>query len=319
MTGALVSMRNVSVAFGPASQPVRAVNRIDLEIEPAQIVGLVGESGSGKTTLCNALMRGLHSAARLEGSIAFAGRDLYALSAAELRRLRLSDMTMILQNPMTALDPMFTVGDQLQELIGERGVSGRQDIAGLALAALKRVHLSAPAMRLKQYPHELSGGMKQRVLIAMATASKPRLLIADEPTSALDASIQDEILFLLREARDRDGTAVLIVSHDLGAIRRVSDRTVVMYAGRIVEDGPTAQIFREPRHPYTRALLDSLPRIEGDEVTMKAIGGQIPKLDSLPAGCAFADRCPIATPQCLAEPPPERVTGQNRTFCWEAQ
>lgn len=318
MTGAIVELDAVSVAYGPREKPVRAVDGVSLSIAAGQIVGLVGESGSGKTTLCSALMRGLPSTARLSGGIRFDGQDLVAMGPERLRRLRLSDMTMILQNPMTALDPLFTIGNQLREVIAERGTQGGGGPAGLALAALRRVHMTAPELRMGQYPHELSGGMKQRVLIAMATASSPKLLVADEPTSALDASIQDEILLLLREARDRDGTTVLIVSHDLGAIRRVSDRTIVMYAGRIVEDGPTGRVFQAPRHPYTRALLGSLPQLQGETVTISSIPGQVPKLDALPPGCAFAARCPLATDRCRAERPPERIDGPHRTFCWEA-
>jgi peptide/nickel transport system ATP-binding protein len=310
----VVELKDVSVRYGNAERPVRAVDQLNLSIEPGQIVGLVGESGSGKTTLCSVVMRSLPPVARLGGTVNFEGRDLYSFSAKELRKLRLADMTMILQNPMTALDPLYTIGDQLGELLSARGSSG---VGAASLAALKRVHLTAAEMRMQQYPHELSGGMKQRVLIAMATSSRPKLLIADEPTSALDASIQDEILLLLREARDRDGTAVLIVSHDLGAIRRVSDRTVVMYAGRIVEDGPTQEVFRKPRHPYTKALLDSLPRFEGETVTIQSIEGQVPRLDSLPSGCAFAERCGYADAQCRAAPPPDRGTADHRTFCWQ--
>jgi oligopeptide/dipeptide ABC transporter ATP-binding protein len=184
---------------------------------------------------------------------------------------------------------------------------------------LRDVHLTAPQLRIRQYPHEMSGGMKQRILIAMASAASPRLLIADEPTSALDATIQDEILLLFREARDRAGTSIVIVSHDLGAIRRVCDRIVIMYAGRIVEDGPTEEVFRSPRHPYARALIDSLPHLEDDEITLTAIPGQVPSLDQLGPGCAFASRCPMAEALCHAEQPAQVADGRgHRVFCWRA-
>ena len=310
---------DLSVAFSAPERPVRAVSNVNLTIGRGEIVGIVGESGSGKTTLCSALTRALPRSARLSGRVSFDGADLYALSARELRNVRRHDLTMVLQNPMTSLDPLFTVGNQMMELLDERGTARRREPTshGESIRLLRDVHLSAPDLRMRQYPHELSGGMKQRVLIAMATASSPKLLIADEPTSALDATIQDEILLLFREARERAGTAVVIVSHDLGAIRRVCDRTVIMYAGRIVEDGPTEEIFRAPRHPYAKALIESLPRLVDDEVTLAAIPGQVPNLDQLGPGCAFSPRCALSLARCGSDQPPESVRERDhRVFCW---
>jgi oligopeptide/dipeptide ABC transporter ATP-binding protein len=253
--------------------------------------------------------------------VTFAGEDLYALTPRELREVRRRDLTMVLQNPMTSLDPLFTVGSQMTELLAQRGPPPRNGGThrAEALRLLRDVHLTAPEHRMGQYPHEMSGGMKQRVLIAMASAPSAKLLIADEPTSALDATIQDEILLLFMEARDRAGTSIVIVSHDLGAIRRVCDRTVIMYAGRIVEDGPTSELFRSPRHPYARALIDSLPHLEDDEITLSAIPGQVPNLDRLGPGCAFAPRCRMAEAVCRSEQP-GRTTVQDghRVFCWRA-
>jgi oligopeptide/dipeptide ABC transporter ATP-binding protein len=322
MTGQpLLAVAGLSVAFGPEERPVRAVRAVDLTIGQGEIVGIVGESGSGKSTLCAALTRALPRTARLSGRVTLNGADLYGLSPRALRDVRRHDLTMVLQNPMTALDPLFTVGNQLTELLAERGApQGRGGgLRDEATRLLGQVHLTAPALRMRQYPHELSGGMKQRVLIAMATASSPKLLIADEPTSALDATIQDEILLLFREARDRAGTSVVIVSHDLGAIRRVSDRTVIMYAGQIVEDGPTAEVFRQPGHPYTRALLGSLPHLVDDDVTLTPIPGQVPRLDQLGPGCAFAERCASALGCCHSEPPVETaIDPTHRVYCWGA-
>jgi oligopeptide/dipeptide ABC transporter ATP-binding protein len=321
MTQPLLEAQRLSVAFGPADAPVRAVAEIDLAVGAGEIIGIAGESGSGKSTLCSALLRALPRAARLEGRVNFAGLDLYQRTARELRQLRRHDLAMVLQNPMTSLDPLFTIGDQMMEVLRARTpAASRSELRDATLQALQRVHLSAAGMRMRQYPHELSGGMKQRVLIAMAAASSPRILVADEPTSALDATIQEEILLLLREVRDRFGTAVVIVSHDLGAIRRVCDRTIVMYAGRIVEDGPTPEVFGAPRHPYTRALIASLPHLEDDEIVLAAIPGQVPDLASLGPGCAFAPRCGSALPRCHAERPDGTGSAPGHlVHCWLEQ
>ncbi len=305
----------LNVAYGPPARPVPAVADVDLELRAGEIVGVAGESGSGKSTLCAALIRALPRTARLSGAVRLDGRDLYALSAAELRRLRSREIGMVLQNPMTSLDPMFTIGSQVAEVLRTRGLAGDIRTAGLEL--LRRVHLTAPELRWTQYPHEISGGMKQRILIAMAAASAPRLLVADEPTSALDATIQEEILLLLRQAREDHGTTVVIVSHDLNALRRVCDRLIVMYAGRIVEDGPCDAVFAAPRHPYTAGLLASLPRLEDEEIVLSAIPGQVPDLAALPPGCAFAPRCNSVVPRCR-ETRPGLSASPHRAACWMA-
>jgi oligopeptide/dipeptide ABC transporter ATP-binding protein len=311
MAETLLQARSLSVAFGR----VQAVRDLDISLGRGEIVGIAGESGSGKTTLASAMLRALPKSARLSGTILLDGRDLYALSPGELLKARRRDLAMVLQNPMTSLDPLFRIGDQVREVLEHRGVAGATPID-----LLKRVGITAPEIRVGQYPHELSGGMKQRVLIAMAAASSPRLLVADEPTSALDATMQEEILLLFREIRDRAGTTVVIVSHDLAAIRRCCDRTVVMYAGRIAEDGPTREVFAAPRHPYTRALLATIPRFEGDRVTVSTIPGQIPDLSELPPGCPFAPRCAMALSRCVAEEPPETVlAGGHRFACWHTE
>jgi oligopeptide/dipeptide ABC transporter ATP-binding protein len=304
----LLEAVSVSVAYGP----VRAVRDVDLVLKRGEIVGIAGESGSGKTTLAGTLIRALPKAAALTGTILFDGRDLYALTPRELLAARRRDLAMVLQNPMTSLDPLYRVGDQVREVLRTRG-AGDVDPVDL----LRRVGLTAPELRVRQYPHELSGGMKQRVLIAMAAASSPRLLVADEPTSALDASMQEEILVLFRDVRDRAGSTVVIVSHDLNAIRRSCERTIVMYAGRIVEDGPTEGVFAAPRHPYTRALLATVPHFDADEVSMSPIPGQIPDLAALGPGCAFAPRCAAALGRCASEQPPEtKAANGHRWSCW---
>jgi peptide/nickel transport system ATP-binding protein/oligopeptide transport system ATP-binding protein len=309
----ILDIRHLTVAFGPAQRPVRAVNDASFTLEAGEILGIAGESGSGKTTLCSAVIRTLPLLARATGEALFDGRDLLRLPEREMSALRGREIAMVLQNPMTSLDPLFTIGNQIDEVRRERHV----DLSAVEL--LRRVHLTAPELRLRQYPHQLSGGMRQRVLIAMATAAAPRLLIADEPTTALDASIQDEILLLFREIRDTAGCAIIIVTHDLGTIRRLCDRVIVMYAGRIVEEGPTGDIFRTPCHPYTKALLASLPRLVEDRVILQAIPGQVPNLAELPPGCAFADRCTLVQDRCRREQPEAVAVGaRRRAFCWQA-
>ena len=316
----LLEVRNLSVAFGSVARPVQAVSGIDLEIAAGEIVGIAGESGSGKTTLCAALLRALPKAARVSGEIRFNRRSMHALSPRELRELRGREIAMILQNPMTSLDPLFTIGNQLGEVLATRCDVPARHLRDREVELLRSVHMTAPEERLRQYPHELSGGMRQRVLIAMASATAPQLLLADEPTTALDATIQEEILVLFREIRDRRGTAIAIVTHDLGVIRRICDRIVIMYAGRIVEEGSVAAVFAAPRHPYTRALLASIPVLDGDRVHVQSIAGQVPNLADLGDFCPFADRCPIAVDQCRAQAPPEAAFGdRQRVFCWRAE
>jgi oligopeptide/dipeptide ABC transporter ATP-binding protein len=314
---ALVEIRDLCVEFGPEARPVQAVSHVDLTIERGEIVGIAGESGSGKTTLCSALIRALPRTARVRGEIAFDGRPIFAMSPRELRELRGRDIAMILQNPMTSLDPLFTIGNQLGEVVATRGGVSAGARQARELELLRSVHLTAPEARLRQYPHELSGGMRQRILIAMANATAPKLLLADEPTTALDATIQEEILVLFREIRDKHGAAIAIVTHDLGVIRRICDRIVIMYAGRIVEEGPVETVFSAPQHPYTRALLASIPVLDGERVSLQAISGQVPNLADLGNFCPFSQRCPIVIDRCRTESPAERFAGvRHRVFCW---
>lgn len=320
-TQPLLKVRGLNVSYGQSEQPIRAVADADLTVYAGEIVGIAGESGSGKTTLCTAMLRALPTTARVSGDVHFAGQSLFDLTESAMRRLRGRDIAMILQNPMTSLDPLFTIGSQIKEVLRTHRTAliGRT-LDEQALDLLRRVHITAPESRLRQYPHQMSGGMKQRILTAMATSSSPRLLIADEPTTALDVTIQEEILVLFHEIRQRAGAAIVIITHDLGVIRRVCDRIVVMYAGRIVEDGPIDEVFRAPRHPYTTGLLDSLPRVENEAIVLSSIPGQVPSLTELGLGCAFADRCPIAVPGCIQALPPEVAVGPgHRAFCGRIQ
>ena len=315
----LLNVRSLTVQFGPARQPIAAVSEASFRVEQGQIVGVVGESGSGKTTMCTALMRSLPDSARVSGDIDFDGQSLLTLSVAQMRAIRGRDIAMILQNPMTSLDPLFTIGNQTQEVLQLRR-AGAQATEQDAVALLRKVRITAPEMRVRQYPHQMSGGMKQRILTAFATASSPKLLIADEPTTALDATVQEEILSLFCEIRDASNAAIIIVTHDLGVVRRISDRTIVMYAGRIVEAGPTKRVFGAPQHPYTQGLIGSMPQVVEGRVVLSSIPGQVPRLDQLGQGCAFAARCSHATEVCSQRLPEQRQVGEaHHVVCWHGQ
>lgn len=313
----LLTVRNLSVQFGPPDKPIAAVSNANFTVERGQIVGVVGESGSGKSTMCTALMRTLPTTARISGDISFDGKELLSLSPAQMREIRGSDLAMILQNPMTSLDPLFTIGDQALEVLRLRR-PGVKSTESDAIDLLRKVRITAPEIRVRQYPHQMSGGMKQRILTAFATAANPKLLIADEPTTALDATVQEEILSLFWEIRKASNAAIIIVTHDLSIVHRLSDRTIVMYAGRIVESGPTHEVFASPRHPYTRGLIASMPRVVNGMVELNSIQGQVPRLDQLGPGCAFADRCLHATDICRQELPAPQVVGEGHSVvCWQ--
>ncbi len=312
----LLEVHDLTVRFGG----IQAVSGVSLTVEAGEIVGVAGESGSGKTTLCSAIAHSLPQAAEMTGDIIFDGRALKELTRSELRKLRGREISMVLQNPMTSLDPLFTIGSQLAEVLHTRAGVDAAQVHGRSVELLSAVQLTSPETRLRQYPHELSGGMRQRVLIAMGSSTSPKLLLADEPTTALDATVQEEILILFRDVRRRYGTAIVIVTHDLGVIRRVCDRVAIMYSGRIVEEGPVEAVFEAPRHPYTQALLASIPKLDGAEVTLRSIPGQVPNLAELGDFCAFADRCPAAIARCRQTAPAETRAGrEHRVFCWLAE
>ena len=311
----LLSVRDLNVQFGPKERPIAAVSNANFSVERGQIVGVVGESGSGKSTMCSAVMRSLPTTARVSGDIQFDGQALFSLTPAQMREIRGRDLSMILQNPMTSLDPMFSIGSQAREVLQLHGAVRRATV-GDAVDLLRTVRITAPEMRVRQYPHQMSGGMKQRILTAFATASSPKLLIADEPTTALDATVQEEILSLFWEIRNTSNVAIIIVTHDLSVVHRISDRTLVMYAGRIVESGPTHEVFAAPRHPYTRGLIGSMPRVVEGRVELNSIPGQVPRLDQLGSGCAFAERCQHATEKCKQQPVSRLVGEHHEAACW---
>jgi phosphonate C-P lyase system protein PhnK len=304
----LLSVRNLSVAFGRA----KVVEEVSFELGAGEILGVVGESGSGKSITALSILRLVPSPGRVEGSIRFAGQDLMALPEPTMREIRGRDIAMIFQEPMTSLNPVFTCGDQVMEaLVFHRGQS-RAEARAEALKLFKLVEIPSAERRLDDYPHQLSGGMRQRVMIAMALACRPKILLADEPTTALDATIQAQILDLLRGLQRELGMAVILITHDLGVVSEFAQRVVVMYAGRIVETAPAAAIFAHPIHPYTEGLLASIPRLSGDIRRLDAIPGQVPPPERMPTGCRFGPRCRYAVEACARAIPPLAPRGEDR-------
>jgi oligopeptide transport system ATP-binding protein len=304
--GPVLDVRDLRVTFRTAHGLVRAVDGVTLELQEGETLGLVGESGSGKSVTNLALM-GLvpcppgHIAAE---RLAVAGTELRGLTPRALRRVRGRDVAMIFQDPMTSLNPLLTIGRQLTEVLEVHGLARGREARRRAAAGLADVGIPAPERRLAQFPHELSGGMRQRVMIAMALLCEPKVLLADEPTTALDVTIQAQILDLLQGLQRRHGTAIVLVTHDLGVVAGMADRVHVMYGGRLVEKAPTHDLFAAPRHPYTAGLLASVPRLEGSpDERLAAIPGQPPDLANLPMGCAFAQRCAHTTERCRATVP----------------
>ncbi|WP_203077068.1 ABC transporter ATP-binding protein [Falsiroseomonas ponticola] len=317
MPAPLLALRGLRVAFPTPRGLVRAVDGVAFDIAAGEVLALLGESGCGKSVTSLALMGLLAPGARVEGEIRFLGRDLRAMDPAALRALRGEALAMVFQEPMAALNPVLSVGRQVAEALVAHGRAGRRAAKARAIELFAEVGLSDPARRYDAYPHELSGGMCQRVMIAMAIACDPALLIADEPTTALDVTIQKQMLALIEDLRRRRGTAVLLITHDLGVVAENADRVAVMYAGRIVETAPARDLFAAPRHPYTRGLLDSMPDLDDEEAVLHAIPGQVPDLAALPPGCAFAARCPRASDRCRAEAPPLAEHGPGRAArCW---
>jgi oligopeptide/dipeptide ABC transporter ATP-binding protein len=298
---------------------VKAVDGVSFSVAERETLGLVGESGSGKSMTCLSMIRLVpRQAARiLGGSVLLDGEELLTKSEQDLQRIRGRKIAMILQDPMSSLNPVFSIGMQVREPVTMyHGLRGRL-LRERAVELLASVRIPSPAARLRAFPHQLSGGMRQRVVGAMAIAAPPRLLIADEPTTSLDLTIQAQYLALLKELQDRHGLAMIFITHNLGIVSRICDRVAVMYAGRIVETGPVRQIFTTPAHPYTRALLESIPRLGAKRDRLTAIDGQPPDLATLPAGCSFAPRCPHVMERCRVEAPPEFTVAQGQlSRCW---
>ena len=314
----MVCLRDLSVTFGGGRKPVHAVSGVSLEVKRGEVVALIGESGSGKSVTMRTLLR-LHPErrTRMGGTVQVAGRDVLAMTQRELSDFRGKVASMIFQEPLLALDPVYSVGAQIVESIRRHESVTQAEAHQRALALFERVRIPSPERRLQAYPHEMSGGMRQRAMIALALACKPQLLLADEPTTALDATVQIQILLLLRVLQRDLGLSVIFVTHDIGAAVEVADRIAVMYAGRIVEEGSARELIRSPRHPYTIALLKS--RAHGAlarGTRLETIGGAPPDLSALPPGCAFAERCALAGDTCrAAQPPVVELAPDHRARC----
>jgi oligopeptide transport system ATP-binding protein len=297
---------------------VKAVDGVSLDLREGETLGIVGESGSGKSATCLSVLGLVPPPGRIVGgSVIFEGRNLVELPKRELRRVRGKRIGMVFQDPMTSLNPFLTVGDQLMEPLLVHDRLPKAEARRRAVEMLEKVGISDAAARLRDFPHRFSGGMRQRVMIAMALIGNPKVLIADEPTTALDATIQAQVLDLFRHVKAEFGASILLITHNLGIVAGMADRVAVMYAGRVVEHGPTDDIFYRPRHPYTLALLRAVPRLGNGSAEVASIGGSPPDLAHLPAGCAFYDRCPFHEDKCKREMPPLEPVGPDHfARCW---
>jgi len=317
----MLNIQNLTICFRTPKGVTRAVDDLSLSIAPGEVVGIVGESGCGKSVLALSIMGLLPQPPAFVsgGEILFKGQDLLKLSSNDLRLLRGNQISMIFQEPMTALNPVFTIGNQIMEVFRVHGNLSRSAAMARAIDMLAKVGVPAPERRVREYPYQLSGGMRQRVMIAMALAFRPALLLADEPTTALDVSIQAQILELMAALKEELGTAVLLITHDLGVVAEVTRRVAVMYTGRIMEEASTLDLFDRPLHPYTQGLMASFPRADASFETeaLNEISGVVPSLTDLPAGCHFAPRCPEAIDVCRDKAPAlETVDPGHRVACW---
>ncbi|MFO1028304.1 MAG: ABC transporter ATP-binding protein [Acetobacteraceae bacterium] len=324
----LLEVDNLQTHFFTPNGVIRAVDGVSYQLRPGETLGVVGESGCGKSVTALSILRLVASPPGriVGGAIRFEGRNLLELSEAEMEDVRGNHISMIFQEPMTSLNPIYTVGRQIAEAIAlHQGVS-RQEAMDKAIDMLRRVSIPEPERRAHAYPHQMSGGMRQRVMIAMALSCNPKVLIADEPTTALDVTIQAQILDLIRDLRERLGTAVVLITHDLGVVAENADRVIVMYAGRKVEEAPVDELFDNPLHPYTRGLLGSVPQLDraaletSGHLRLTEIKGMVPSLLAMPPGCAFAPRCVYATDKCRTGPPPpfDMHRPEHYAACWHA-
>ncbi|MEB3807236.1 MAG: ABC transporter ATP-binding protein [Desulfurococcales archaeon] len=312
---ALLEVRNLSVTYITDEGEVYALDDASISIERGEIVSLVGESGSGKSTMARSIMRLLPSYARVDsGVVLFKGRNLLELDEDEMNRIRGSEISMIFQEPNTALNPVFKIKDFMTDVyLAHNPDATKKEAIERSIELLREVRIPSPEKVLERYPHELSGGMKQRVLIATSLLNNPDLLIADEPTSALDVSVQAQIIALLKRLQERNRMSVLFITHNLAVAAQISDRIIVMYAGMVMEDSPVYDLFEEPLHPYTKLLLKVIPRIGSEK--LEPLPGSIPDLRRKITGCPFRDRCPYAREECSERPPPATIGGR-RVYCW---
>ena len=303
----LLEVKSLRTSFFTDAGEVRAVDGVSFSVAPGKLLGIVGESGSGKSACMLSIMRLLPDTARIVGGeVIFQDQDLLKLSEPEMRHVRGARVAMIFQEPMTSLNPVFTIGSQIGEAVRLHQHTNRAETRNRTIEALRMVGIADPEHRINDYPHQLSGGMRQRVMIAMALSCNPRLLIADEPTTALDVTLQAQILDLMRELKAASGAAIILITHDLGVVAEVCDEVAVMYAGEIVERASVKDLFASPQHPYTVGLLGSIPRLDRRASHLATIQGMVPNMANPPSGCRFAARCPFVLDACTRAPPPLR-------------
>ncbi|PWI57630.1 ABC transporter ATP-binding protein [Sulfoacidibacillus thermotolerans] len=314
----LLEVSGVTTSFKTANGFLPAIEDVSFTIKKGETLGIVGESGCGKSVTSLSIMQLLTANGKIErGSIRFNGRELVGLKDNEMRKVRGNDIAMIFQEPMTSLNPVHKIGRQIGESLRIHKGYGKAQARAKAIELLKLVGIPRAEEIVDEYPHRLSGGMRQRVMIAIAMACNPQLLIADEPTTALDVTIQAQILDLMRKLKAELDMSIMLITHDLGVVAEMCDRVVVMYAGKVVEQGNVKDIFRNPSHPYTVGLLSSIPRLEGRQERLSSIPGNVPSLELMPAGCRFASRCPHATQRCVTEEPSLLpVSGEHDARCW---
>ena len=308
----LLELRDLRTVFHTARGALTAVDGVNLSLQEGEVLGLVGESGSGKSVTLRSILRLVRPPGKVSGTVLWRGTNLLELPESRLRKVRGGEISMIFQEPMTALNPVLNIGEQITETLQEHTSLSRQDRNARAIELLELVGIPSPKERLKDFPHQFSGGMRQRAMIAIALASNPKLLLADEPTTALDVTIQDQILKLLLRLKDTLGMGVILVTHDLGVVAQTCDRVAVMYAGRIVEVATASELFAQPRHAYTLGLLNSVPGAQATRRPLIPIPGAPPNLAKLPPGCPFAPRCPYVTPECKLEIPKLQAISSTR-------
>lgn len=314
---AVLEIENLRTSFVQAGKKLTVIEGVSLTVKPGETVGLVGESGCGKSVTSLSIMRLLGRNAVIEGSIRFQEKELLALTEKEMESIRGNQIAMIFQEPMTALNPLHTIGKQVGEPLRRHFRVSRKEARERAIQLLREVGIPRAEEVISDYPHQLSGGMRQRAMIAMAMACRPQLLIADEPTTALDVTIQAQILELMKKLRQERGTSILLITHDLGVVAEMCHRVIVMYAGQIVEQGDVGELFAEPKHPYTQGLLRSIPSLSGDQERLNAIPGTVPMLAEMPEGCRFAPRCPHVMDICRRQNPDLFfLSDRRRCRCW---
>jgi len=312
----VLEVKDLKVEFTTDRSKTLAVDGVDLSLRQSGTLGLVGESGCGKSVTALSIMRLLPSYASVNGQIIFKGKDLLKTKKSEIARIRGNQISMIFQEPMTSLNPVFTVEYQLAEVLKLHRNEDQRGIRSRVVELLSMVGIPNPERRSRDYPHQLSGGMRQRVMIAMAMACEPGLLIADEPTTALDVTIQAQILDLMKRLQESHSTSLLFITHDLGVIAQIADRVAVMYAGQIMEYADVKELFAAPLHPYTRGLLKTIPQVSKKQSRLEEIKGTVPNMSSVPPGCRFNDRCSERMPRCSVEIPPLTESGGRKVRCW---